>query len=325
MPGEKTETQTGSTQQSSGGMFDGLAGAPEATRDEANAETNVEDNASLSNASETSQEQTETATEVEKEVGQEPKLDEQGNPIVEPVKEPVKETFEINGRTFASKDELVTAYKNSSSEGIRLAKQHEEDWHQLNELSAKLLELEDAQQAMAFPELLSTDKDQEEAQLEMLPQHKQTEYILNKREWEKKQLGLKEANAQKRKQLETNKAEVKALIERNDQDMASKPEEFPSYKELKPTMAKIVELTPALANRPETPYISFWIAYGLNAFNKAKATKAEVNKTATATKDKAAAAQTQVGKSGIGKSGTATASGGSSIAQAWKDRNGSVI
>ena len=318
-PEAKAETTTGSTQKT-GGVFE-FGPAPEAEKDVSTQET---PDTNTPNAEETSQAQTETQPETTGEEIKEPILDEQGNPV-EPVKEPVKETFEINGRTFASKDELVTAYKNSSSEGVRLAKANEEAQHKMNEMSAKLLELQEAQTSAPFPGLLSTDPAQEEAQLEMLPQYKQTEYLLNKREWEQKQNGLKEANAQTRKQIEESNKHVKELIARNDQDMAGKPAEFPGYKELKPTMDKIVELTPVLANRPETPYLSFWIAYGLNAFNKEGATKTVAEKTAAETKVKVASAQTQIGKGGTGKPVNATASGESSIVSAWKDRNGSVI
>lgn len=320
MPPEVNAATTSGSTQKTGGVFE-FGTAPEAAKDESTQET---PDTSTSNANETSQVQTETSPETTGNETQEITVDEQGNPV-EATKEPVKETFEINGRTFASKDELVTAYKNSSSEGIRLAKANEEAQHKMNEMSARLLEMEEAQTSAPFPELLSADKAQEEAQLEMLPQHKQTEYILKKREWEQKQVGLKEANAQARKQVEESSKHVKDLIARNDQDMAGKPAEFPGYKDLKPTMDKIVELTPALANRPETPYLSFWIAYGLNAFNKENATKAVAAQTVTDNKVKVASAQTQIGKGGNGKPVNATASGGSSITQAWKDRNGSVL
>ena len=321
MPPEVNATTTPGSTQKTGGVFE-FGSAPEAEKDASTQET---PDTNTPNAEETSQAQTETQPETTGNETQEQVVDEQGNPVTETAKEPVKETFEINGRTFTSKDELVTAYKNSSSEGIRLAKANEEFQHKMNEMHAQLLEMEEAQTSAPFPGLLSTDKAQEEAQLEMLPQHKQTEYILSKREWEQKQTGLKEANAQSRKQIKESSKHVKELIARNDQDMAGKPAEFPGYKDLKPTMDKIVELTPLLANRPETPYLSFWIAYGLNAFNKENATKTVAAQTVDANKVKVASAQTQIGKGGNGKPVNATASGGSSIAQAWKDRNGSVI
>lgn len=326
MPPEQKVEASGGTQQGSVGMFDGLPGAAEATRDAETVETeNPESTSPDSTAQDTTQTQQET-TEVEPTEEEETQeLDENGQPIDKKQPDVKQESFEINGRTFASKDELITAYKHSSNEGLRLAKQHDEDQHRINELNARLLELEDAQAMAPFPELLSADKAQEEAQLEMLPQHKQTEYILKKREWEQKQQGIKEANAQKRKQLEATKAQIKDIIAKNDAEMASKADEFPMYKELKTTMSKIVELSPVLANRPETPYLSYWIAYGLNAYNKEVAQKAEAKKAVTVTKDKAAAAQTQIGKGGIGKTGTKTGPTGSSIANAWKERNGSVI
>jgi hypothetical protein len=196
----------------------------------------------------------------------------------------------------------------------------------MTELNKKLLELEDKMGEAPFPGLLSADKEQEAAQLEMLPTHKQTEYILAKRDWEQKQAGLKTEREQRKAQLTESEKHMQEVIAESEKGMIAEPARYPGYESLKPTMAKIIELTPSIANRPETPYLSFWIAYGLNAFSKEQAvgnkTKETVNKKTQAAKS----AHEQIGKSGVGKTSVAPANGsGSSIVNAWKDRNGTGL
>jgi hypothetical protein len=314
--------QPGNTQ--TGGVFD-FGAAPEAAKDAATVETETttqegttEDTTVTSNANDTTQEtQTQETPATETTDGSEQETDPQKT------QQTVTETpFEIDGRTFASKAELVTAYKNSSTEGVRLSKLTKEYELKLAEREAKLLEMEAKQFDAPFPGALSADAEQEEAQLAMMPQHRQTEYILAKREWAQKQAQAKQEHAQRLQQSTEQQKHIKEVIEQSTKEMEGKPEEYPNFKELTPTMQKIVELSPALANRPETPYLSFWIAYGLNAYNKERALKTETEKAAATTKEKAKSAQTQLGKSGNGKTTTATPGNSSPIVSAWRDRNG---
>lgn len=312
------DTKTTGTEKT-GGVFD-FGPAPEAAKDAATVEGTTDQATEQTTQEEQTTKQPEGTTETT-----EDNLS-NVNTSAEGAQEQTTETeqsFEVDGRTFTSRDELVTAYRNSSSEGIRLAKLTKEFENKLAEREAMILELEAKQVEQPFPGLLSTDKDQEEAQLSMLPQHKQTEYILAKREWEKEQATKKADFTQKQQQVEATKQHIKEIIEQNSEDMASKPQEYPMFKELGPTMQKVVALTPSIANRPETPYLSYWIAYGLSAFNKEKAQKTETQKATEAAKTTAKSAQAQIGKSGIGKQSASSTSGTtSSIAQAYRQRNG---
>lgn len=311
------EKQPGNAQ--TGGVFD-FGAAPEAEKDAAavEAETTTEgtENTNITpNANETTTEtQTQETPATETTDGQETEPQTQQQTVTET-------PFEIDGRTFASKAELITAYKNSSTEGVRLNKLAKEYEFKLAEREAKLLEMEAKQFDAPFPGILSPDKEQEEAQLSMMPQHKQTEYILAKREWAQKQEQAKQEHAQRLQQSAEQQKHIKEVIEQSTKDMESKPEEYPNFKELTPIMQRIVELSPSIANRPETPYLSYWVAYGLNAYNKERALKAETSKAAAETKEKAKSAQTQLGKSGNGKA-TVTPGNSSSIVSAWRERNG---
>lgn len=300
-----------------GGVFD-FGPAPEADKDAAavDAEAGTQETADTSNATQDTTQTTNDTTP-----------DQPENQTVDGTEEKTDaavvadKPFEVNGRTFASKDELATAYRNSSAEGIRLNKVVETKELQLQELNKKLLELEDKLGDAPFPGLLSTDKDQEAAQLEMLPQAKQMEYILNKKEWEKTQAATKQAREQQRTQMVEGEKRVKEAIKQSEQEMIEQPEKYPGYSKLKPTMDKIIELTPSIANRPETPYLSFWIAYGLNAFGKENAAASKTKDATAKATETAKSAHAQIGKSGTGKQATTTGEA-SSIVGAWRNRNG---
>ena len=294
------------------GMFDGFGASPEAEKDAAT----VEDTGAGAGEETTTQAQPEnTGTE-----GTETQA--------QPENTGTEVFAEVNGRAFTSKDEFVKAYTNSSAEGIRLDRLNAEKDLLLAEKEKRILELEDLTGAQTFPGLLSADKEQEAAQLEMLPQHKQTEYILAKREWEKGQADAKVQREQKRTQTAEAAKRVQNVIADNEKEMMVQSDKYPDYALLKPTMSKVIELSPCIANRPETPYLSFWIAYGLNAFSRAQAERAKTAAGAEAAKLKAQAAQRQAG--GIPGSGKAPnakpADGsGSSIVSSWRDRNGAGL
>jgi len=312
------DTKTGT--EKVGGVFD-FGAAPEAEKDAAtvapeetteSTETVTEPVVGTDNTTADTTEQTDNPTDQQ---------DTEGKTDTTVVAE---KPFEVNGRTFASKDELATAYSNSSAEGIRLHKLVETKDLQVQELNKKLLELEDKLGDAPFPGLLSTDKDQEAAQLEMLPQARQMEYILNKKEWEKTQAASKQAREQQRAQFTEGEKRIKEAIEASEKEIMSQPEKYPGYEKLKPTMAKIIELTPSIANRPETPYLSFWIAYGLNAFGKETAVTSKTKEAAVKATEKAKSAHAQIGGSVAGKT-TAPSGAKSSIVDAWKTRNGAGI
>lgn len=227
--------------------------------------------------------------------------------------------IEVEGRKYKDVNELVTAHVQSSNEGRRLARLAEEKDAMLQELQAKVLELEGKELEQKFPGEMSED------QLELLPQHKQTEYIIAKNRWADQQATLKTQREQGLKKHEEYQKNLKETIDNNDREMASHQDEFPGYKDLKPTMDKIRELTPCLSNRPETPYLTFWIAYGLNAFNKAKATAGKTQQVNDAAKNASLSTVRQAGGEGKGKAPGKADAGESSIVKAWRDRNGAGI
>lgn len=312
-----------------GGVFE-FGGAEQATKDAAatgeqetettqeSTETTVTDEGTNTNATEHTEESGQTEqTEVPE--GTEVKEGQQQQTVQE-------SPFEVDGRTFATRDELITAYKNSSSEGKRLDALVKERERMLAEREQKVLELEEKFAEQPFPGLLSTDKEQEAAQLDMLSTAKQTEYILAKREWEATQRAAKEQRVQQKAALEESTKSVRKVIENNEREMTTKVAEYPGFAELKPTREKIIELTPCIANRPETPYLSFWIAYGLDAFNKAEAAKKKGIEGKDAARQVAKSAQQQVGGGGAGKPTNASAtSSESAIVRAYKERNGAGI
>lgn len=326
--------KAGDTQGTQGGMFE-FAGAEQASKDAAavEQEQGQEERAPQQGSDEQTEQGAETggqeATGAEGEGAQtgDPEQEAQaaeGDPKDVQAKVTKEEPFEVDGRTFASRAELATAYQNSSAEGKRLAALEKERAWQLAERDKQILELEERLEDQPFPGLLSPDEAQEAAQLEMLPQHKQTEYILNKKEWEKQRATTKAQREQRKKQLEDLATQTTQAIEENEQKMSSAKEKYPLFDELKPTRAKIVELTPSIANRPETPYLSYWIAYGLEAFNRAQATAKRAAAGKETAKAKARSAQVQQGEGGDGKPTSAASTGGgaSSIVNSYRERTG---
>lgn len=326
--------ETGDTQGTSGGMFE-FAGAEQASKDAASVDsTEQEETGTPETGADEAQAQQERSHDTA-ETGETGETDGDADPNQDPQAEEGKkdqtqqgaqkeETFEIDGRTFASKAELITAYKNSSAEGKRLAALEKERAVQLADLEKKVLDLEEKLEDQPFPGLLSPDEAQEAAQLEMLPQHRQTEYILNKKDWEKQRAAAKAQREQKKAQLEEASKRTKQLIEEHEQGMAQNKEKYPMFEELKPTRDKIVELTPAIANRPETPFLSYWIAYGLEAFNRAQAAAKKIADAKENAKVTARSAQVQQGEGGDGKptSATKTGAGQSSIVSSYRERTG---
>lgn len=307
----KTGTETKQSSEKTGGVFE-FGAASEAEKDSTKVET-PETSENTENKDTASSNSTDSNATSENQEGTEEHVEGEEQVVTE-------KPFEVDGRTFTTRDELITAYKNSSAEGIRLDRLTKNYQHEVSELTKKLLELEEKQGALPFPGLLSLDPEQEAAQLEMLPNHKQTEYILNKKDWEKQQTVLKEQREQRKAQLVTSDTGVKEAIETSEKEMTSQTDKYPGFEKLKPTMAKIIELTPSIANRPETPYLSFWIAYGLDAFSKAKAINTKTNETIKAVQDGAKLAHTQIGKSGTGKPVSATTSN-SGIVNSYRERN----
>lgn len=209
-----------------------------------------------------------------------------------------------NGRKFKTVEEAGKLYNESSREAKRLAGEAKIKELAVTDLTGKLEEANKTILAMQeyisnaayTPNVPEKYKGMSEKEmLEAMTEDEKLDYRLDKREWGKKVEGF-------RKQMEAAKGEaekaataLKTAQERVWARMEATPDEFPGYSELKPTVQRIMEETPALHNMAEGPYIAFFIAMGDSYLTYLKNAAAHTKASKTSAAEQAGAAAAAAG------------------------------
>jgi hypothetical protein len=80
--------------------------------------------------------------------------------------------------------------------------------------------------------------------------------------------------------------------------MSTDAKRFPKFKELESARKEVIQLTPIIANRPETPVLAYYLALGIEAANNLQVASEKTNGSRSAAAKKAAASQAQTLKGG---------------------------
>ena len=201
------------------------------------------------------------------------------------------------GRVFKDPTELLTAYENSSEEGIRL---HNEMKSMKLAQDALNTQLQEANKALVeLQEYVSTSgtfpgaKSPEE--VAAMTEEERYNYYSSKREWDGKRKAYTDRITNAKKEAEEYAQSVKASIARTEQEMASDSERYPGFTDMAPLRTEILKNSPHLDGRTDTPYVTYFIAKGIMADReKAEAKRLEKESTDQA-KAKADAAARQAG------------------------------
>lgn len=207
-----------------------------------------------------------------------------------------------NGREFKTPSELLTTYDASSTEARRLAAEAKTSVLAMDDLSGKLNDANKTILAMQeyignaayMPNVPEKYKGMAEKEmLETMTDDEKLDYRLDKREWGKKVETFKTQMAKAREESEAIATRVKSEIERNEAMMSQDKETYPDFTGIKPLRDEILKQSPHLANRPDSPYVAFYMATGIIALKeKAESAKLEAQSRASAAaKAEAAAAQ----------------------------------
>lgn len=208
--------------------------------------------------------------------------DKSGQPATEDGKPATQEPGVLkaeNGKTFKDAAELLATYNASAPEAKRLDSENKtlkltnaEMQNQMTELRDSLLKMQEyimnATHAPVVPE-----KYQGKTEAEMLAEMTEPEkldYLLDKREWKKKVDTFKAKLETAKTESEAIATKTKAEIARVEQVMAQDKTKYPDFEALSPLRAEILQESPHLANRPDTPYLTYYIARGIMADMEAR-------------------------------------------------------
>jgi hypothetical protein len=186
-----------------------------------------------------------------------------GEPAQAPAEQPEgtqaqPKPIEINGRTFKSTEELIEVYKQSSAEGVRLNAVRKSIQAELDATKAQVAELELKSGLPTF-----TEKTEEELSL-MEPAEKAV-YLIEKKQFDKDLAKFKTDRekmlADNKAKQESNQREITEIVKKMTEDTKT----YPHFKELEPIMDNILDKTPWLSGRHESPEIVYYLARGIKA------------------------------------------------------------
>jgi len=169
------------------------------------------------------------------------------------------------GRVFKDPTELLTAYENSSSEGMRLASDIKAAKAVQDSLNAKLQETNAA--LVELQEYVSTTGTFPGAKTpdEVAADEERYNYYSDKRSWENKRSEFTKRITNAKKEAEDYAKSVRTAIEQTESKMAADPQAFPGFSNTADLRKEILANSPHLDNRPDTPYVAYYIARGLMA------------------------------------------------------------
>lgn len=226
-----------------------------------------------------------------------------------------------NGKTFKDAAELLESYDASAPEAKRLADENKTFKLTMDDISAKLtdanstiLKMEEYIANSAYtPNVPEKYKGMTETEmLENMTEDEKLDYKLDKREWKRKVESFKTQMANAKAEAESIAKQTKAEIAKAEQVMSQDTASYPDFTDLTPLREEIMRQSPHLANRPDSPYVTYYMAMGILALKeRTEASRLEAqSRQAAEGKAKSAAAAAGSG---------APASGGKSPAPKAKD------
>lgn len=205
-----------------------------------------------------------------------------GQPAGEEGKPAAPETTVLkakNGKTFKDAAELLATYDASAPEAQRLASENKTMSLTLTEMENQLTEARDSLLKMqeyvlngnngpAIPEKYQGKT--EEQMLSEMTEPERLDYLLDKREWRKKVDTFKARLESAKTESEAIAARIKSEMSRVEQMMTKETDKYPDFEALGPLREDILKESPHLANRPDTPYLTYYLARGIMADREAK-------------------------------------------------------
>ncbi len=189
------------------------------------------------------------------------------------------------GRVFKDPAELLTAYENSSTEGMRLATELKTSKASMEAMNARLQEantaLTELQDYIGQTGVFPGAKTQEE--IAAMTEEERYNYYSDKRAWDDKRKAYSERIANAKKESEEYAKMVRNAISRIEQEMAADAVAYPGFTDTATLRTEILKNSPHLDNRPDTPHVTYFIAQGLLAMRE----KAEAERLEAASKQKA--------------------------------------
>ncbi len=175
------------------------------------------------------------------------------------------------GRVFKTPTELLTAYENSSNEGVRLAAEiktikaaHEALNGQLQEANKALMELQEyVSTTGTFPGAKTPDE------VAAMTEEERYNYYSDKRAWEAKRTEYSNRISNAKKAAEEYAKNVRSIIDRTEREMAADTAAYPGFTDMAELRGEILKNSPHLDNKPDTPYVTYFIAKGLLAGREA--------------------------------------------------------
>lgn len=188
----------------------------------------------------------------------------------------------VDGREYKTAEEVITGMQQSKHEGIRLNGVVKAMQQELSALREKHLALE-------LKAGLPTFEVKTDDELALMEPDDRALYKLEKKQFEEKLTKFKGEHEKELGKMKQDGAQRVERIKATYMDMRKNTEKFPMHKELEPQMAHLLEVSPWLAGKEDTPFILYYAAYGYNEAKKATGAKGETAKSLEAAKAQAAA------------------------------------
>lgn len=215
-----------------------------------------------------------------------------GKPVETPEPQPGNTVLKAkNGREFKDQSELLTTYDASSTEAQRLAGEAktlkitgEDTSNKLKEANATILAMQEYIGNAAYqPNVPEKYKGMNESEMiAQMTDDEKLDYKLDKREWGKKVESFKTQMANAKAESEAIAVRIKAEIDRVESVMSSDKANYPEFTELAPLRNEILKQSPHLANRPDSHYVAYYMAFGI-ASTREKAESARLTEQSRAT------------------------------------------
>jgi len=221
-------------------------------------DTDIKDNPKKSESEEeTKKEETKPESETTEEDGKPEKSEEDDN---------VSVFTATTGRAFKTLDELGKTYNESSAEGLRLSNElkttkavSNDLTEQLTEANKTILSLQEHVGKGGYPNAKT------ESEIVGMSEEDRLNYYADKREWKTKVDAFKAKLDNAKAESEAYTKKVAEEISKAESIMTADSKNYPEFTQVKPMRDKILSETPWLANRAETPYITYVLAQGLIA------------------------------------------------------------
>ncbi len=218
-------------------------------------------------------------------------------PEEKPEAVPAATPEKIYAGRFKNADELEIAYRESSSEGLRLYQESRLLSQQISELKSKLSEAEERSKlgmVMPFKEL---SKEQFE-KLSSEDPVKAAEYIFDKKMHDRDFAAAQEQTKSQRESSERSRAKTEQFILERGKQLSSDPEKYPDYMALIPDMEAMSKRIPDFQGKAWAPDFLYLAALGRKELQSRIAGKKATQEAANKTKSGASAVATATSSPG---------------------------